>query len=339
MHDKYSLEERCRKILEENGGFIADKARMILLKDPALRTLRSPLEFISKNWRDPLTPAMISLSCEAVGGQSEDTYEAALALSLMHLSFYIWDDIVDKAAIKSFKPTLFGKFGEGTALIIGGLASARAFSILDQADLEAEKHKTVTELIWNLWIKMAKAETAHLELLRTSSCSSKAKFRKIKTEAADLETCLRIGATIGSGSKTEVQQLGRYGLYLGVILGISKDFHVSMNLTVELADKIKSCTLPYSVLWAREHSERIRKKLNDMANTNTVEPSSIREIVEDILKTKALDNTEKAIREFADGGIDELLKLKKNSSTQTLRFFIDAQCEIFNESLSAFRQR
>jgi geranylgeranyl pyrophosphate synthase len=136
MCSKYNIEERCRRVLEDNGGMVADKARTILLEDPALKDLRPPLEFISKNWRDPLTPALMGLSCEAVGGRSEETYEAALAMSLMNLSFYIWDDIIDKAPLKLFKPTLFGKFGEGTALMIGGLASAKAFSILNQMNID-----------------------------------------------------------------------------------------------------------------------------------------------------------------------------------------------------------
>jgi hypothetical protein len=43
MYEKYTVEERCHKILEDNGGVIADKARTILLEDPALKYLRPPL--------------------------------------------------------------------------------------------------------------------------------------------------------------------------------------------------------------------------------------------------------------------------------------------------------
>lgn len=57
-----------------------------------LKDLRDPLKFIAKNWRDPLTPAMMRLSCEAVGGRLEETHEAALAMSLMSLSVCIWGD-------------------------------------------------------------------------------------------------------------------------------------------------------------------------------------------------------------------------------------------------------
>jgi len=338
MSGKYIVKERCHKILEDNGGIVADRARRILLEDAALKDLRPPLEFVSKNWRDPLTPSLIALSCEAVGGRSDVTYEAALAMTLMTLSFNIWDDIVDKAVSKLFKPTLLGKFGEGTALMIVGLASAKGFSILNQMDLDKIKRQTVTKLFWDLWAKMVKAETVNLRLRSQGNVSPRKKFWVVKMHAADLETCLRIGAALGNGSEDEVKHLGRYGLYLGIILESWKDFHSSINLTLELAEKIRSGALPYSLLWAKKRSEKIRKKLENLANRNTIEPSDIKEIVENILETKVLNNTMKTIRKFTKKAEEELFELKKaNSATRTLKFFVEAQPQLFIESLSTLQ--
>lgn len=336
MYEKNTVEERCRKILEENGGVIADKSRTILLEDIALKDLRPPLEFISKSWRDPLTPAMMSLSCEAVGGRPTATNDAALALSLMNLSFYVWDDVIDKAALKSLKPTLFGKFGEGTALIIGGLASAKAFSILNEMNIDKEKRQTITRMFWNLWTKMAQAEAGSLRLRSQKNLSSEKKFWKLKMEAtADPETCMKIGAFMGNGFDNEVKILGAYGQCLGLILELWKDFLVSINLTLELAEKIKTGALPYCLLWARERSEKIRKQL-DFMDTNALRPSDIKEIVKNILETKAIEHVLKTVKDLAKNAETELSKLKKNRATRTLKLFMKAQPEIFNERLSLF---
>ncbi len=338
MYSESSLKKHCQRILEENGGYIADKASRILLEDPKLKDLRSPLEFISKNWRNPLTPSMISLSCEAVGGRSDVTYEAALAMNLMSLSFYIWDDMLDKAVHKSFKPTLFGKFGEGTALVIGGLASAKAFSILNQMDVDKTKRQKVTNLVWNLWTKMARAETINLKLRNQGNLSSKTKLWVIKTEATDLETCLRIGAILGNCSKNEVKHLARYGLYIGIILELWKDFLVSINLTLELADKIKNGALPYSLLLARERSDKVRKKLEDLANRNEIKSHDTKEIIEYILEAKAMNSIIKKISKTAKIAEEELIELKKSKATKTLKFFVKAQPQLFIESLSMFQR-
>ena len=333
MTSELNIEGICRKILEDSGGFIANQARTILLDDPELKELCSPLEFISKNWRDPLTPAMISLSCEAVGGQPKDTYEAALAMSLINLSFYVWDDIIDKVQIKLFKPTLYGKFGEGTTLMIGGLSSAKAFLILNQMSLDQEKYRVITKLLWDFLVDMARAETINLRLRTQRNPSAKEKFWKIKTEAADLGTCLRIGAIIGDGSADEVRHLGNYGKCLGMILELWKDFHVGLNLTLELAAKVKAGAFPFVLLWASERSDKIRRKLDQIRTAETIEQADITQILEETLATGALTHTVRAVKSFAKKGGEELMKIRSNDATRALHMLIDAQPQLFVQSL------
>jgi geranylgeranyl pyrophosphate synthase len=333
MKEKDDLEESCRKILEDNGGTVAEQARTILLEDQELKNLKPPLEFISKNWRDPLTPALMGLSCESVGGRSRDTHKIALAMSLMNLSFYVWDDLVDHAKSKLFKPTLLGKFGEGTALIVGGLASAKAFSILNDFDVHNEKRTTVNQLFWQLWTKMAQAETSNLESRIKRNLTLKAKFGKIKAEAVDLETCLRVGAVIGNGSESEAKSLGQYGLCLGIILELWKDFHVSVNLTLELAEKIRNGAPPYYLLRASQRSEKTRKELANLMAEEKAERFCMKQIVEGVLETDALSDVVRIMQKYAKKGKKTLQELKKNDATQTLQAFIEAQPGLFVRSL------
>ena len=328
---KKSTKEYCQKLFENNGGVVADQARTVLFEDPALKDLKSPLEFISRNWRDPLTPALMGLSCEAVGGQKEETREASLALSLMNLSFFIWDDIIDETRSKLFKPTLFGKFGECTAIIIGGIAAAKAFSIHCQLDINKTKHQRINRLLWDLWAKIGRAETICLSRNHGKrDFSLKQKIWKIKTEATDLETCMKIGAIIGNGSEREIECLGKYGRSLGVIFELLKDFQVSVNLTLELAEKIRTGALPYSLLWARAHSERVRKKL-DSATKAPIRTSVIKDIVKSVLEAQTWNNTLKVIKLFTTRGVVALSRMNKNEATSTLQLLIEAQPQLFIE--------
>jgi geranylgeranyl pyrophosphate synthase len=335
MPNNTGVQDLCYKILEDNGGQIADRARAILLEDSRLKTLRSPLAFISKNWRDILTPALMSLSCQAVGGRANETNEAALAFSLMNLGFYVWDDLVDRARFKSFKPTLSEAFGEETALIIGGIASAKAFLILNEVDIDKEKRQKISRLFWNLWTKMAQAETTYHNSCSYRSYSSRKKLGKILMEAsADPETCLKIGVVIGNGSKNDARHLGIFGQHLGAILELHKDFLVSINFTLELAEKIRNGTLPYSLLWASEHSEKIQKQLT-LLNRASVQPSDIKEIVENIFEAKTYDHIINIIRQYAEKADNELIEIKKNRAVDALRFFAKAQAELLTSKLSA----
>jgi geranylgeranyl pyrophosphate synthase len=332
MTQKQTAKEQIQKILEDNGGKTADKATNILLHDPALKELKPELEFISKNWRDPLRPAMIKLACEAVGGKPQDTEEVAMAMSLMNLSFYLWDDIIDKAPSRLFKPTMFGKFGEAPTLIMGGLASAKAFTLLSRAEFEKTKREKITELFWNMWTKMAEGETASLKT-RGKRYSAKDKLQKIETEAANFETCLKIGAIMGNGSEKKINCLGKYGLCLGVILELHHDCQVSLNLTLELADKIRSGAYPYTLLWAREQSEELQKNIMDITSNKKFGPKGIETIVKSVLATKALDEIYHITKELTEKAVEELEGTKKNRASRALRFFAQAQPLLFRESL------
>lgn len=334
MLNKRSKQELCNSILEENGGIIADKTRTMLLDDQSLSDLHPPLEFLSKTWRDPLTPAVMNLSCKTVGGNPEDVQETASAMSLINLSFRIWDDIIDKTPIRSFKPTLYGKFGEGTALVVGGLVTAKAFSILAQMDINHNKRRKIDKLLWNLLAKMVRAEVAEIKLRSQPHPCSKDKFWKIKTEAADLGTCMKIGAILGDGSQNEIFHLGKFGLCLGIIMELRKDFHVSLNLTLELKQKIVNKALPFAVMWASEHSDSLKRKL-EVVSSEENEPIFIKQIVGDILDTGALDHIVGIMAKAAKEGVSALTRQKsREKSVRTLQSFIEAQPELFIESLS-----
>jgi geranylgeranyl diphosphate synthase type I len=332
MRDRRDLNQFCRKILEDNGAAISDRASTILLEDPALADLRDPLEFISKNWRD-LTPALIGLACEAVGGRPEATHDPALAISLMHLSFSIWDDIIDRANSKSFRPTLLGKYGEPVALVIAGLASAKAFSVLNRTCMEGEKHQIVNDLVWRLWSRLACVETTTFRMQTQRILTTKEKLWKIKSEASDLETCLKIGATLGNGSESEINHLGKYGRCLGIIIALRNDFLVSINVTTELSQKIASRKVPYSLLWAKDHSEKLQKQFDNLADQNSISQTSIREVVEELLATKAANNIARNIGRYVKIAKKELDYLRNNGATQTLRCLVSAQPRLFSESL------
>jgi len=328
---KSSLEEHFRKIFEEKGGKIADEARTILLKERSLIGLRHPLMYTSEKWRDIFSPSLVILSCEAVGGRADDdTRHAALAMTLMNLSFNLWDDIVDKSMYKGFIPTVLGKFGEGVTLMIGGLASAKAFSILS-AIKDETKRQTITKTVWNYWEKLAKAEAANLELRRRSDVKPQEKLKVIEVQAVSLGTLSKIGAMLANGTEDEIRHLGKYGRYLGTIVDLRKDFNISINFTLELAEKIRSNALPYTLLWAKNHSEKIREYLPLLADT--IKPVDIKEIVQAVLETKALENTTRLLKTLTKKAEIELLNLKRNTASETLKSFLEAQSKIFMEIL------
>jgi len=324
----------CNKILEENGGAISDQARVLLLEDPELSALRDPLTFVSSNWRDPFIPSIVKLSCEATGSEACDIGGVSLALSLMHLSFSIWDDIIDRSTSKFFRPTLYGKYGEETALFIGGLASIKAFCVLEKYNLKDRNHSNVIDLVWRLYAIISTTEINSLKLRTERVYSSLDKLHKIESEAIATQLCLQIGATLGSGSDNEVHHLGLYGRYFGTILGLWNDFRVSTNLSLELAERLKNERLTYCLLLACERSKNFREKLANTIDQKSFDPQSIKIVVKDMLATGVLKEIKKNIGDCAQKAKEALEPLKVNRGTQTLQSLVELQPGFFLESIS-----
>jgi geranylgeranyl pyrophosphate synthase len=333
MRQSLSAKENFQAILENKGGETADKAIKILINDPSLIQLKQELEFISKNWRDPLRPTLIRLACESVGGKEEKAKNPALAMSLMNLTFYIWDDIIDKSHSRLFRPTLFGRFGEETALIIGGLASAKAFTIVNKIQTNRATHLEISELLWAMWANMATTEKINLQN-RKKEYTAMDKYSKIEKEAAaDMETCLRIGGLVGDGSTSEVEHLGKYGFLMGIIFELNHDLQVTLNQTLELADKIRTGALPYALLLSIEKSPKVQEDFETICCKKKIGAKETKIIINDVFQTNTINEIEHLINTMKKDAICELKEIMKNSASRALQTLASLQLQLLRETI------
>ena len=276
----------------------------------------------------------MNLSCQAVNGNPQDTAEVAIAMSLMNLSFRILDDIIDKTYSRKFLTTFVGKFGESTALIVGGVISAKAFTLLNQASLDVEKKRKINALVWNYCAKMAEVETNDLEA-KIKEYSAKNKLNKIKAETINVQTSLEIGVIIGNGSTEETEGLKQYGECLGILLELQNDLQVSLNLTLELARKIKTNSLPLWLLRAKESSKEIDDEVKSMIKKE-VTPEQIGRLVNLLLKSQAVAKTKEEIKLLTANGIKSLARLESNKEVEKMRIIIEAQEQLIACPIKSF---
>jgi len=216
--------------------------------------------------------------------------------------------------------------------VTGGLASAKAFSILNGTRVDEPKRRTVTELVWNHCKRLAEAEAVDVQLRRRGDIKAREKLDVIKMQAVSMETMSKIGAILGNGPQDEVEHLGNYGRYLYTILELRKDFEVSINLTLELAEKVRKGSMPYALLWAKNRSKKIDEYLALL--TDTAEPADIKRTVGAVLETGARENTLELLKTLTQKAEAELSRLNTNNATQLLKLFLVAQSNIFMENLS-----
>jgi len=325
---KKEMEERVQQILEAKGRKALKKAKKIMLEDIEDRNLQAPLQYLSENWNDTLRPALMALSCEAVGGDAEATVSAATAMTLLCSSMNIYDHVMDRTKFKRFIPTLPGKFGAGLALIVAGLVTAKAFNVLYEharKEIPPAKRATVSKLFQEFLMKMSEAEAMNLNLTRQGSGSIREKFQLLQMQATDMEACMKIGASIGCGSEREIEQLGRYGLLLGATIEIREDLWEALNYTLELADKIRDGSLPYVLMWAVNRSEKARNLLSTIAEKEKIEATDIKKVVEVMSETGAVDHVNKLSRKLINKATNTLAGLREREAKHSFKLLVEAQ--------------
>lgn len=324
MENRPSPEKLFWAILNNKGAKIFEESKRILLEDIESQDLREPLEYASETYRDLLRPTLVVLSCEAVGGKPEIANAVATAMTLLGMSLYIFDDIVDRTEYRCFVPTTMGKFGPGKTLIAGGLITAKAFTHLNQADLPSSQRKRLSRLFWRFLRGMGEAETANLTLRKRRKIWPKDKFAVINMRTVNIEACTTAGAIIGSGTDEEIDHLGKFGRHLGLLLELVDDLIESLNFTVELREKIRLGSWPYILAWAEKHSKSVRNLLSSIIDKEA-DSAHTKKIVEGMFDSGAIDHVKDLSTSSVTGAKEELSNLGDTEARRMLTLIVESQ--------------
>lgn len=258
------LKKRSEKGLES-----AKKA--ILAEKIGSKKLREALEYYTLNWTEFTHPGLFSVAYEAVGGNQGQAVQVQAAISMMAAAFDIHDDIVDKSRVKNGKPTVFGKFGEDIALLLGNAFMIKGFTVLGEsiAKLAREEVQEIFGTLKKSLFELGNAHALELNLKGRVDIAPEEYLQILKMKAASVEADMRIGAIIGGGTSSEVEALTRYGRILGILATLREEF-IDVFEIQELRQRMQNECLPIPILYAlqNENSRRIQKILLKEKMTN-----------------------------------------------------------------------
>src|SRR3990172_1266943 len=91
-------------------------------------------------------PAICLITCEALGGNTNDAIHFALAIEIMHNMFLMHDDIEDGDTIRRDQPTVWVKFGTANAINAGDYLLACAYKSVLASPVSLDKNMAMVEL-------------------------------------------------------------------------------------------------------------------------------------------------------------------------------------------------
>lgn len=299
------LSRQIQKLLEEKGMETFQKVKKVILEERLeCRELCDALKhFLSyKSSGFLVRPALLSLGCEAVGGDSKIISDVAVPLVLMSGGIDIHDDIIDGSRTQDSSLTVLGKFNKDIALLTGDALLFKGLIMwhkLAQKRLSVKKFIDLSKILEEAFSELGDGQALELGLRGKTGIEPERYISIVKKKAADIAALLHIGAILGNAPSRGIEDLINYGRCLGMLWVLNDDL-IDMYDYKEMKRRAENGCLPLPVLYALRSPEF---------------KSQIREIL--LKKKMTRRDAEVAFQLVADGrGLERTKKVMQSLASQ-----------------------
>jgi len=310
--------KQVQKIFKRRGRKALEMARKEILQEKVeCKEAREALSyFMNEYWHDLARPSLLSLACEAVGGDPEVTIPVAIPMILISGAIDMHDDIIDQSKIKNGKPTVYGKYGKDIALLVGDALLFKGLTLLNKIPekvISSEKMRIIIDVVKNMFFELGDAEALELQFRRNLDVSPQEYLRVLRKKAADVEAHTRISAILGGASSKKVKALGEYGRILGMLI-ILRDDWIDILDVEESRSRISNESLPLPLLFGLQRSA-VKDRLETVLVKRTVTRKDAQFLFETIQQTDVPKKYAKLMSELAKDAISKL-RTEKVKGTQ-----------------------
>jgi geranylgeranyl diphosphate synthase type I len=320
MVSEEKLIERAKTLLEKRGKKALEISKQSILQEKIEdKPLREALRyFMEEVWFDVLHPALLALTCEAVGGNPDSTTGVGAAVVLLAGAADIHDDIIDQSVTKASKPTVFGKFGQDVAILAGDALLFKGLYVLHEAleTLPKEKKLQVLALIEHAFLEISGAEARETSLRGRVDLPAGEYCDVIRKKIAAAEAIARIGAILGGGTQEEIDVLGHYSKTLAFLMTLRDEF-VDIYEIDELKNRTENECLPVPILFAVKN-EKKKDEIIKLLKGRRTKQNDVDRLVELVTHSDEVQALKREMQLMARNEIRNLNSIKNVKTTLRL---------------------
>ncbi len=166
-----------------------------------------------------LRPALLLLTCGALGYSGEQRFNLAAVVEFIHTATLLHDDVVDDSALRRGNATANETFGNPASVLVGDFLYSRAFQMMVDA-----QNMRVMQVLADATNIIAEGEVLQLMNMHNAALDEAGYLRVIRSKTAKLfEASARVGAIL-AGSSPEIEQIcADYGQALGTAFQVIDD--------------------------------------------------------------------------------------------------------------------
>ena len=255
--------------------------------------LRKALEHYFSYWNDFTHPGLFSIAFEVAGGKSNRALEPQAAIAMIAAGFDIHDDIIDKSAEKHSYQTVFGKFGQDLALLLGNAFMINGLTLLELSilDLPTEVSTAILETIKKCLFEVGNAHALELAFRGSSTVSAQKYLKILEMKAASVEADMHIAALIATGKSEESEVLRDYGRILGTLATLREEF-VDIYDVAELKRRVRGETLPVPLMLAMQQIG-VRMKIMEILKKTRLDKNDLNALLDLVFQSDPVNELKK----------------------------------------------
>lgn len=166
-----------------------------------------------------LRPALLLLTCGALGYRGEQRFNLAAVVEFIHTATLLHDDVVDDSALRRGNATANETFGNPASVLVGDFLYSRAFQMMVDA-----QNMRVMEVLADATNVIAEGEVQQLMNMHNAALDEAGYLQVIRSKTAKLfEASARVGAILSNSSAPMEEACAEYGQALGTAFQVIDD--------------------------------------------------------------------------------------------------------------------
>ena len=238
-----------------------------------------------------IRPLLTLLTSKSLFGDYNKSYNAALAVEILHNFTLVHDDIMDNDTLRHGKQTVHEKWDVSTAILVGDAMLAKSINILSESNYNDNLLKSFNSAL----MAVCEGQALDKEFETQKNVTQEQYFSMIEKKTSYLIAMpIEIGALAYNYSVKDSKKLFNFGLSIGKAFQIQDDFLEIMSNPEIMNKSLDSDILlgkkTYPIILCNKIDKNFIKKIIKNKNTKEI-ISKIREFILDNKLDAEIKNT------------------------------------------------
>ena len=184
--------------------------------------LYAPIRYSLAEGGKRLRPMLLLLAEEMFADDFRSALPAAAAIEVFHNFTLLHDDIMDNAAVRRGKPSVYAKWGQNVAILSGDAMLICAYRLL--AEVRSARLSEILQTFNKMALEVCEGQQYDMDFEQEEPVSAEEYMRMIALKTSVLLSgAVAIGAIIGGASDEDCRKLRAFADELGLAFQLQDD--------------------------------------------------------------------------------------------------------------------